>query len=278
MNQSQKNIFIAASIFMLVFLVFFNLAFHPNPIRFEIKKLKHAWSQKKYAELSSSASLKNHDSLTQNLPAIKYRCMESTQEENNRGLQETQAPCDGNPRILIIGDSQLEGLKKPLYKYYKEQGIHIAATVLWYGSSTQIWAQTDTLNFYLKKYQPSLVILALGLNELFLVDQDKIADNSRIILHNIYKSGARAFWIGPAAWKKDRGICSTLAVINGKDFFPSHLLKLDRAADKRHPSSQAAWLWFDQIKPWLPVLSNSFVSDTLKPYQGPLILLRQVAL
>ena len=55
-------------------------------------------------------------------------------------------------RILLIGDSQLEGLRAPIYNYCVWNKCNLAASVVWYGSTTKQWGTTDTLDHYLNKY------------------------------------------------------------------------------------------------------------------------------
>jgi hypothetical protein len=69
---------------------------------------------------------------------------------------------------LLIGDSQVEYLKTPVYNYCLNNNYKLVASVAWYSSTTGAWASGDTLEKFITKYKPDFVIIALGLNELFV--------------------------------------------------------------------------------------------------------------
>lgn len=181
----------------------------------------------------------------------------------------------GGPRVLLIGDSQLEGLSHPVGEFCVANGYRHVGSVLWYGSTTTQWAESDTLDFFLRKFRPDLVLVAIGLNELFVVDMDNRARSIRTILEKIDRQKIRHFWIGPAAWKQDRGIVKVLSDINGPAFYPSQLLKLERAKDGRHPSRDGAKVWFDSVSRHLPNLHVPGNKPGAKGNAGHLITLFQ---
>ena len=53
-------------------------------------------------------------------------------------------------RFLIIGDSQVEGLRDPLYDYCKKNGHEIALALTWYSSTDMTYASNDTLKNMVK--------------------------------------------------------------------------------------------------------------------------------
>jgi hypothetical protein len=184
-------------------------------------------------------------------------------------------------RVLLLGDSQLEGLRGPIYKYCLTNKHQLVASVLWYGSSTRQWSRKDTLAYYLKKYKPSYVILAIGLNELFVNDMDNRRAYISQILETLKTAHVKYFWIGPAAWKEDKGITALLAEMTQPYFYPSHTLKLDRKPDRRHPTHKAAALWFDSVAVKMSLLKGrgidfSVKKDTSAPTKNsPFVLLQQ---
>jgi hypothetical protein len=184
----------------------------------------------------------------------------------------------GIERILLIGDSQLEAMRKPFFKYATTNGHQLSATVLWYGSSSKQWANTDTLAYYITKYKPTMVVLVLGLNELFVNDFDQRKLNIQKIKKQLINKGINYYWIGPAAWKKDLGVIDIMQSELGNRFFPSHKLTLGRAKDNRHPSNDAAWVWMKAVAK--ETTKNGLLSLP-KPIQGkvtpkksPFILLK----
>lgn len=81
--------------------------------------------------------------------------------------------------FLFIGDSMVEGLSRRLGDYAKENG-HQLYTVIWYSSTTEKWATTQTIEHFIKEYKPTYVLLCLGSNELFINDLDVREDLSLI--------------------------------------------------------------------------------------------------
>jgi lysophospholipase L1-like esterase len=152
-------------------------------------------------------------------------------------------------RIMIFGDSMLEWLAKRLCDYSLENGYDLSS-IIWYSSSTKLWATTDTLQYFLDRIQPDYVMLCLGGNELFVRDLSK---REKYIDAIVKRIGDRPFlWIGPPNWKKDTGINDLILQRVGEGrFFDSRELELDRAEDNMHPTRSAAALWMDTIAVWL---------------------------
>jgi hypothetical protein len=164
-------------------------------------------------------------------------------------LPEAKTGCHDSifPKILLLGDSQLEGLRRPVYNYCVANNYDLVASVCWYGSSTKYWGGTDTLDYYLRKYRPDHVIFAIGLNELFVNDFDDRKGYIDNILNTFASHGVGYTWIGPAAWKEDKGIINIMRDRVGPHFFSSEKLVLERAKDKMHPSNDAARVWMDSV-------------------------------
>lgn len=180
------------------------------------------------------------------------------------------------PAILLFGDSQLEGLRTPVEEYCVAQGYNLRASILWYGSTTQQWAESDTLTHFLDRYRPDFVLISLGLNELFLPRSERRVANVRKILAILDQRQIRHFWIGPAAWRPDRGIVKMLEEINGPAFYPSQNLVLARATDGCHPTRRAARAWFDSVATHLPRLLPEGEKPKSPGVVGHRIILQQV--
>lgn len=153
-------------------------------------------------------------------------------------------------RILFVGDSMLEGLSPRLAAYAKHNG-HELYSVIWYGSTTKSWGNTQKMAEYIKQFNPSFIFVSLGGNEMFVKD---IKTRHLQQLKNILKQiGDIPYqWIGPPNWKPDTGINELLAAnIPADKFFLSKDLKLARASDKVHPTRVAAYGWFDLIVKWM---------------------------
>lgn len=156
---------------------------------------------------------------------------------------------DTAQNILFIGDSMLEGLCRRFIDYTEHNG-HTLHTVIWYSSTSDLWANTDTLQYFMKKYDPSYVVICLCSNELFVKDLDRRrADIAKIIdkLH-----GLPFVWISPPNWKDDTGINEViLSSVGKRRYFDSRNLTLERGKDHAHPTFAAAEIWMDTIARWM---------------------------
>ena len=156
---------------------------------------------------------------------------------------------DSTPQIfLLIGDSMTLNLAYRLNDYAEKNG-HKAYSVNWDSSNTSKWAKSDRLDEFIKEKQPTIVLVSLGSNELFVRQPDALKPNIQKILNKI---GDRPFiWIGPPNWKKDEGLNDMLeAFLPAGTFFRTEGMELDRKGDHIHPTRAAAALWMDSIMSW----------------------------
>jgi hypothetical protein len=152
-------------------------------------------------------------------------------------------------RILLTGDSMVEGLMFPFIKYCKINGHHFTGIPV-YSSTTLSFSKSDTLIGLIKKYDPDYIILALGSNELFIRGIEKRDSCVKKILKQAGKR--KLVWIGPPNWKKDTGINDLiLSNVGEKRFFLSKDLHFERARDGAHPTWASARVWADTIARWL---------------------------
>jgi lysophospholipase L1-like esterase len=173
---------------------------------------------------------------------------------------------DSIKRILFVGDSQLENLRKPVRKRLMDNNYQLVASVVWYGSTTKQWANTDTLSYFISKYKPDFVLVALGLNEVHARDHERRKKYAQTIKSNLEQRKLPYYYIGPAFWMKDKGITTVLQETFGELFYPSHLLTLDRSTDGKHPSKDAANVWFEKVAEQITtkgVLNLGSVKDTI---------------
>ena len=182
-------------------------------------------------------------------------------------------------RILFLGDSMAEGLVRRMADYAQENG-HNLSRIIWYNSTTKIWASSDTLQFFIRKYQPTFFMVCMGGNEQFLKDLSKREE----YIHKIIGTfGNTPFvWIGVPAWKEDTGFNHLVQKCVGeKRFFDSRKLTLKRGSDRVHPTFAAASLWMDSIATWMqspdaqhPIKMQKPTQKATKKY--PLHLLQPV--
>ena len=164
-------------------------------------------------------------------------------------LQARQIPDTPHQRVMFIGASMLEGLTRRLVDYTEANG-HELHTVVWYSSSSKQWAETDTLQHFMRKVKPTYIIVCLCGNELFVHDLDQ---RDRYIKTILQKIGDTPYvWVSPPNWKPDTGINDVIIRnVGASRYFDSRNLQLERGKDHAHPTFSAAALWADTIARWL---------------------------
>ncbi len=161
--------------------------------------------------------------------------------------------------IFIFGDSMTLNLAYRLAQYARQNG-HTINSVNWDSSNTITWAQSDTLDYFIKKFKPTFIFIALGSNELYLKKPETRIPYVKKILEKI--DTIPYIWLGPPNWKEDAGINDMLAKeCRPGSFFLTNGMKLDRKKDKVHPTRQASALWVDSVVRWLPNSSHPIVMD-----------------
>jgi hypothetical protein len=244
MGKSTKLLRLVGISLLIVFILFFVLGSLEKPLSFEIKK---AEISKLYFSPSKTKSKNYEKVVSSDTSQLKNpNDSSSVKKVKKNDFTPVYTP-DSVDRVLLIGDSQLEGLRQPVSSYCENNDHVLVSTIIWYGSSTKQWATTDTLEYYLDLYKPTVVIFAIGLNELFVRDLELRSGYIKSIKKTFEEYGVRYSWVGPAAWTADKGIIDVMSKEVGDHFFPSHTIKMERAGDGRHPSKKAAKLWFDQV-------------------------------
>lgn len=161
----------------------------------------------------------------------------------------SQEPDTAKHNILLIGESFVEGLSRPFADYCAANG-HEYNSVCWYSSTTRHWAETDTLQFFLNKFNPDYVFVTIGGNEQFVKDLDKRERYIRRILEVI--GGRKVVWLGTPAWKTDNGFNDLTQRVLGNDrYHDSRSLKLPRKRDHAHPTAEASVTWMSEAAKWI---------------------------
>jgi hypothetical protein len=152
--------------------------------------------------------------------------------------------------FLFIGDSMLEGLRRRMHDYCKENGDTMI-TVIWYSSTSLWYGNCDTISYFIKKYKPTYVLICLGANELFIRNIKK--DRAELVGHIIDQVGELPYvWIGPPNWKADTGINDLILEYAGADhYFESKKLKYARSKDGAHPTLGSARIWMDSVAAYI---------------------------
>lgn len=178
--------------------------------------------------------------------------------------------------LFIFGDSMTFNLALRLAQYAKENG-HEIHSVNWDSSNTKIWAESDTLDYYINLYQPTQIFISLGSNELYFKDPYTRAPYVKTILSKI--DTIPYVWIGPPNWKEDTGINDMLEEMCARgSFFRSAGMEFKRKKDNIHPTRESSALWIDSIMRWLPKSSHPFVAnmppDSIKKSNPNIVFLK----
>lgn len=186
--------------------------------------------------------------------------VESTDSINQEDSQPELVKTDSLPQSLFIfGDSMTFNLALRLAQYAKQNG-HTIHSVNWDSSNTKIWAEHDTLAYYIEKYHPTQIFISLGSNELYYKDPESRAPFVEKILEVI--DTIPYVWIGPPNWKEDTGINNMIQnICKKRSFFKSAGMQFKRKKDNIHPTRESSAMWVDSIMRWLPESSHPFVMD-----------------
>lgn len=161
--------------------------------------------------------------------------------------------------FLIFGDSMTLNLALRLAQYARQNG-HKMHAINWDSSSTIVWANSDTLDVYIKKFEPTYIFISLGANELYL---NKPEVRKPQIEKIVEKIGDIPFvWIGPPNWKEDTGFNDLLeSILPVGCFFRSAGMDFERKADHIHPTRKSSALWMDSVMRWIPKSAHPILAE-----------------
>ena len=210
------------------------------------------------AAVVAYAALSSGDGESGWLKKIGLNALKEEAEASADSVQTAQVPevkvDSTRQRILLLGESMVEGLSRPFADYCAANG-HEYNSVCWYSSTTEHWAKTDTLRYFLDKYDPTYVMVTIGGNEMFVKDLDARETYIKKILSVI--GDRKLVWIGTPFWKADSGINDLTRRIVGKGrFFDSSQLQIPRKKDGAHPTKEASLQWMDSVALFVGSLDN----------------------
>ncbi|WP_437492376.1 SGNH/GDSL hydrolase family protein [Sorangium sp. So ce1014] len=156
-----------------------------------------------------------------------------------------------NTAVLHIGDSfALAGFAQALRPRMEEHRVRYAVKAET-SSYTVTWA--SRMELLVANYQPDLVIISLGANEVENVNPPAHAGAIRRIIKAI--GGRPCVWVSPPLWRKDTGIIDVIRTNSAPcRFFDSDALvpgPLPRKKDKIHPNEVGGARWADAFWSWL---------------------------
>ncbi len=163
-------------------------------------------------------------------------------------------PLPVNTGVLHVGDSFAGALGIPLGKRFKAAGLR---SILKQETASYIpgWGSGDKLQGYIWKYNPDLVLVTLGANELGIVEPEQRVRNIRKIVEII---GDRpCVWIATPLWNgKQNGLMDVIR----DNVAPCHFMDtnvlidveaMPRLSDGIHPTMNAREDWADFVLDWL---------------------------
>ncbi|MCA9633533.1 MAG: hypothetical protein KC766_38045 [Myxococcales bacterium] len=135
--------------------------------------------------------------------------------------------------VPLVGNYLRPIFQKDGRKYYIESVT---------SSSTLSWDNKRLLQDAMYKYDPDLILISLGSNELFDRNPQRRAPAIKRLVADT--RGRPCLWIGPPAWKEDYGFIEVLKHNLGHcRYLDSVSLELPRMADGRHPSWTGGYRW-----------------------------------
>ncbi len=153
--------------------------------------------------------------------------------------------------VLHIGDSFAGALGLPLGRRLKGAG---SKSVLHFKTASFIpnWAHSKELRLWLLRYQPDLVLITLGANEIEIVEPEQRAKPVRRLVQAL--EGRPCVWVGPPLWTDDTRLMDVIRDnVSPCRFLDSTRLvpDLERMSDGIHPTLEARERWADAVVDWL---------------------------
>jgi hypothetical protein len=154
-------------------------------------------------------------------------------------------------KVLQVGDSFADALGVELGKLLKHSGLRTSLetkTPSYIGD----WAFGPMLRKAISDYNPDLVLITLGANEVEIpVPAQRVGPIQRLVKS---LGGRPCVWILPPLWKQDTGVmqvikdnASPCQVLDSSTLVPS----LPRGPDRIHPSSEGRVKWAAAVFDWL---------------------------
>lgn len=154
-------------------------------------------------------------------------------------------------RVLQIGDSFADALGIELGKLLKQSGLRTSLetkTPSYIGE----WAFGRTLPKALSVYDPDLVLVTLGANEVEVpTPEQRVGAVQRLVK---VVGDRPCVWILPPLWKRDTGVMQVIKdnakpcqVLDSSVLVP----ELPRGRDHIHPSTEGRLIWATAVLGWL---------------------------
>lgn len=163
-------------------------------------------------------------------------------------------PLPSGTKVLQVGDSFAGALGLPLGKLLKAEGV---SSTLKHTDASYLtdWAWDGSLQKYIWRYNPDLIIVTLGANELEITDPEARAKTIRKLVSVI---GDRpCVWVGIPLWAGPKnGLLDVIAKNAAPCIYldTNHLMDvaaMPRIRDGIHPTEAAREDWAKVVLDWL---------------------------
>lgn len=146
--------------------------------------------------------------------------------------------------VLHLGDSMVGfrgGLTLALENRFQDAGMRFYSSSLT-SAGIASFDESDHLQKLLKKLNPEMVIVTLGMNNVTYPHPEVLSHNVVSIVKKI--APRDCYWIGPPSWKPDAALVKVLAESTPPCiFFDSSELALERQTDGLHPTTRGGEAW-----------------------------------
>jgi len=159
------------------------------------------------------------------------------------------APPKTYKTVVHMGDSMVGGgLCKALAPKFKAEGTKFIRDVL-ESASISTFDESDRIPVLMKRYNPDLVLVTLGANDVFNDHPEYMTKHIESIVKKIGKRDC--IWIGPPLWKGDKGLVNVIRDHAAPcRFYDSQHLVLARVSDGIHPTEKGGEVWADAFWPF----------------------------
>lgn len=157
-------------------------------------------------------------------------------------------------RLLLIGDSLAQGLGTPLRQLARDGSVTFQVDGR-LGTRIDQWASQTGLPLLLKQFQPTIVFVSLGTNDMKLANPLSEQGALTQLIATLRQSGVTVVWLTPPKMPfPDRGVRGMIRG-TGLPLFESEALMIPRGADKVHPTpagysgwAAAVWQWANRLQ------------------------------
>ena len=187
---------------------------------------------------------------TQTAPPMAAEPADEPEPEETEPEAEQEPALPAGTTVLHIGDSMAWSLGIPLNKIFKEAGLR-SVTRAKTATYTTTWAHGEDIPLSLSYYDPDLVLISLGANEIQIDNPGARAKTIRKLVGRL--EGRPCVWIAPPLWKKDTGILSVIR----DNCAPCRYMDTNALVynmprhDGVHPNSKARPVWAEYVAGWL---------------------------